>query len=314
MANQEFLASFGVEIDESGLDKLQKALKQNRTLAEQLASAFDTARNAIGEFFKQLSASTLPTGELSPYQRLMEMSEKGISFSMDLEVSDAEETLKAFMENAQQFFDGTPLPLKADESPLVTVAEETLFMLQALYGETLLPLMADASAVISAGQDALAQLQSLFASTHLSVNASVNISGGISGFPMKAATGGRFSSPTMTEIAEDGDPEYVIPVKKESMAVPLLRQLFGELSDSARETLREGFGTKDRADALSGLPDMLSSASSAAVPVINQTSNSSVQAPVSINVTAAGSDPEAVGKSIYDVAERYLLRTLQGAI
>ena len=313
MADQEFLASFGVEIDESGLDKLQKALRQNRTLAEQLASAFDSARNAVSEFFKQLSASTLPSGELSPYQRLMEMSEKGISFSMDLEVSDAEETLKAFMENAQQFFDGTPLPLKANESPLVTVAEETLFMLQALYGETLLPLMADASAVISAGQDALAQLQSMFASMHLTVNASVNISGGISGFPMKAATGGRFSSPTMTEIAEDGDPEYVIPVKKESMAVPLLQQLFGELSDSARETLRAGFGENEQADALSGLPDLLSSASSAAAPVINQTSNSSVQAPVSINVTAAGTDPETVGKSIYDVTERYLLRTLEQA-
>ena len=280
MADQEFLASFGVEIDESGLDRLQKALKENRTLAEQLASAFDSARSAVNEFFKQLSASTLPSGELSPYQRLMEMSEKGISFSMDLEVSDA---------------------------------EETLFMLQALYGETLLPLMADASAVISAGQDALAQLQSMFASTHLTVNASVNISGGISGFPMKAATGGRFSSPTMTEIAEDGGPEYVIPVKKESIALPLLRQLFGELSDSARETLREGFGAKERADALSGLPDMLSSTSSAAAPVINQTSNSSVQAPVSINVTAAGADPEAVGRSICDVAERYLLRTLEQA-
>ncbi len=52
MADQEFLASFGVEIDESGLDRLQKALKENRTLAEQLASAFDSARNAIGEFFR----------------------------------------------------------------------------------------------------------------------------------------------------------------------------------------------------------------------------------------------------------------------
>ena len=311
MADQEFLASFGVEIDESGLDRLQKALKENRSLAEQLASAFDSARNAVNEFFKQLSASTLPSGELSPYQRLMEMSEKGISFAMDLETSDADKTLKAFMESAQQFFDRSPLPLTADESPLVTVADETLFMLQALYAKTLLPLMADASAVISAGQDALAQLQSMFASTHLTVNASVNFSGGFSGFPMKAATGGRFSSPTMTEIAEDGDPEYVIPVKKESIAQALLQQLFGELSASARETLREGFGAKERADALSGLPDLLASASSVAAPVINQTSNSSVQAPVSINVTAAGTDPEAVGRSIYDVAERYLLRTLQ---
>ena len=115
----------------------------------------------------------------------------------------------------------------------------------------------------------------------------------------------------MTEIAEDGDPEYVIPVKKESIALPLLRQLFGELSDSARETLKAGLGDNRRGDALSGLPDLLASAPAAAAPVINQTSNSSVQAPVSINVTAAGTDPEAVGKSIYDVAERYLLRTLQ---
>ena len=313
MADQEFLASFGVEIDESGLDKLQKALKQNRTLAEQLASAFDSARNAVSEFFKQLSASTLPSGELSPYQRLMEMSEKGISFFFFLDTTDADGTLRAFMENAQQFFDSTPLPLTADESPLVSVAEETLFMLQALYGEILLPLVADASAVISAGQEALAQLQSMFASTRLTVNATVSISGGFPGLPQKAATGGRFSSPTMTEIAEDGDPEYVIPVKKESIALPLLRQLFGELSDSARETLRMGFEKKEQGSALSALPDLLASAPAAAAPVITQNSHSSVEAPVSIQVTAAGSDPEAVGRSIYDVAEQYLLRTLNTA-
>ncbi len=311
MADQEFLASFGVEIDESGLDRLQKALKENRTLAEQLASAFDSARNAVSEFFRQLSASTLPSGELSPYRRLMEMSEKGISFSMGLDTTEADGTLNTFLQNAQQLFDGTPLPLTADESPLVKSADETLFMLQALYAETLLPLMADASAVVSAGQDALAQLQALFASTHLTVNASVNLSGGIPGFPLKAATGGRFSGPTMTEIAEDGDPEYVIPVKKESIALPLLRQLFGELSDSARETLKAGLGENGRGDALSGLPDLLASGSAAAAPVVNQNSNQTVEAPVSISVTAAGTDPEAVGRSIYDVAERYLLRTLQ---
>ena len=126
---------------------------------------------------------------------------------------------------------------------------------------------------------------------------------------MKAASGGRFSGPTVTEIAEDGDPEYVIPVRKESIAVPLLRQLIGELSASARETLQAGFGGKERDDALSGLPGLLASA-----PVINETSHSSVQAPISIQVTAAGSDPETVGKSIYDVAEQYLLRTLKTAL
>ena len=46
-ADQEFLASFGVEIDETGPDRLQKALKQNRTLAEELASVFSRARKTV---------------------------------------------------------------------------------------------------------------------------------------------------------------------------------------------------------------------------------------------------------------------------
>ena len=285
-----------MEIDESGLDKLQKALVQNRTLAEELASAFETARNAVGEFFRQLSASTLPTGELSPYQRLMELSEKGISFSMDLDVSGVEEKLDDFFLRAQQMFDTAVFPLNAD-----------------------------ASAVLAAGRDALAQLQALYGSARLTVNASVNVQGGSgltgsgggggagSASLMKSAAGGRFSAPAVTEIAEDGDPEYVIPVKKESIAVPLLRQLIGELSDSARETLQAGFAGKEQGDALASLPDLLASAPAAAAPVIMQNSHSSVEAPVSIQVTAAGSDPEAVGRSIYDVAEQYLLRTLKGA-
>ena len=33
MADQEFLASFGVEIDESGVKRLQAALSENQTLA-----------------------------------------------------------------------------------------------------------------------------------------------------------------------------------------------------------------------------------------------------------------------------------------
>ena len=282
-----------MEIDESGLDRLQKALVQNRKLAEELASAFDTARDAVSEFFRQLSASTLPTGELSPYQRLMELSEKGISFSMDLDVSDAAEKLDHFFLYAQQMFDTAVFPLNAD-----------------------------ASAVLTAGRDALAQLQAMYASAVLTVNARVNVQGGTGTLGggggggsslLQSARGGRFSAPAVTEIAEDGDPEYVIPVKKESIAVPLLRQLIGELSDSARETLRMGFEKKEQGSALSALPDLLASAPAAAAPVITQNTHSSVEAPVSIQVTAAGSDPEAVGRSIYDVAEQYLLRTLNTA-
>ena len=294
MAEQEFLASFGVEIDESGLDRLQKALARNRELAEQLASAFDSARDAVRGFFMQLSDSTLPTGELSPYRRLADLSEKEISFSLNLDTSEAEAKLDCFFLWAQELFAVEQFPLNADASGIITV-----------------------------GRDALAQLRALFASTLLTVNAQVNVQGGSGatggsaggGSPsVKAAAGGRFSGPTVTEIAEDGDPEYVIPVRKESIAVPLLRQLIGELSGSARETLRAGFGGKDQSGVLSGLPGLLASAPAAAVPVIHETSGSSVQAPVSIQVTAAGSDPEAVGRSIYDVAEQYLLRTLKRAL
>ena len=36
MADQQFLASFGVDIDESGVSRLQKILVENRTLADSL--------------------------------------------------------------------------------------------------------------------------------------------------------------------------------------------------------------------------------------------------------------------------------------
>ena len=164
IADQEFLASFGVEIDESGLDRLQKALIHNRELAEELAAAFDSAREAIGDFFRQLSSSTLPTGELSPYQRLMELSEEGISFALDLDVSGAEETLDGFLLQARELSAASQLPLSADPSGLNQTAEEALRRLRELFGSTLLPLLADASGVIAAGQEALSELQSIYSS------------------------------------------------------------------------------------------------------------------------------------------------------
>ncbi len=301
----------------------------------------------------------------------MDLSEGGFSFELDLDTSDAEEQLDIFLQQAQDLFEETRLPLGADAAPALSAGNEVLQQLQDLFSSSalplgadaqevlsagqsalaellrsfssvLLPLDADASAVISAGQAALRQLQDLYSSATLTLHVrEVRTSGSSGGTPgssvtqpaaspffslARAATGGRFDAPTKAEIAEDGDPEYVIPVKKESAALPLLRQLIGELSDSARDTLRAALNQKEqgdarsgretaaRADALSGLPDLLASAPAAAAPVVNQTANNSVQAPVSINVTAAGTDPEAVGKSVYDVAERYLLRMLRGAL
>ena len=44
---QEFLASFGVEVDEAGVSRLQDVLKENKTLAEDLSKAFSAARASL---------------------------------------------------------------------------------------------------------------------------------------------------------------------------------------------------------------------------------------------------------------------------
>ena len=51
------------------------------------------------------------------------------------------------------------------------------------------------------------------------------------------SSGGRFARPTSVQVAEDGDAEYIIPVKKENKALPLLRPLLSELSPEARQSL-----------------------------------------------------------------------------
>ena len=47
MPDQEFLASFAVEIDEPGVSRLRQVLEENRKLADRLAVSFDTASASI---------------------------------------------------------------------------------------------------------------------------------------------------------------------------------------------------------------------------------------------------------------------------
>ena len=60
MADQQFLASFGVDIDESGVSRLQTILTENKTPAESLPSAFDAASESVRAFREQV-ATDLPT-------------------------------------------------------------------------------------------------------------------------------------------------------------------------------------------------------------------------------------------------------------
>ena len=267
---QQFLASFGVEIDETGLRRLQEALTQNRALAESLAKAFEKAREAVQTFFQSLEETPMPTPDLGAGNITGE-NRKFPQIPLSLNLSKASSDLTAFVKEA---------------------------------GKTL-KLTADPSGILTAGQTALSRLRSLYASTTLPLKTAVQNTSGITlNTLLKAATGGRFARPQQLEIAEDGDPEYVIPVKKENLAVPLLKRLIGELSPSARESLQTA--------SLSTLNTALNTA--AEIPQINQHQTTSVQAPVSINIKTAGADPEAVGRSVYNVAEQYLLRTLRSAI
>ena len=187
---------------------------------------------------------------------------------------------------------------------------------------------ADASDLVSTASAALSRVRSMVENANLTLHVKTEVEDLKTGDDkpdtglVKLATGGRFSSPTHAEIAEDGDPEYVIPVKKEDEALPLVRSLLSELSASARESLRDvlvpGADVSSGSTVsglLSALPDMMAAMPAAAAPVVvPAVASNNVSAPVNIHVEAAAADPVAVGHSIYNTAERYLLRTLQTTV
>lgn len=182
-------------------------------------------------------------------------------------------------------------------------------------------LTAGASGITSAARTAYKSVKNLF-STPIPIRAVAQTEGGDNngqeagngdgeegsgteagtGATVKMSSGGRFTRPTDVQVAEDGDAEYIIPVRKEDRAVPLLRQLLSELSPAARESLSLGDAS---------LP--LSGGIAAGMPASQVTwNNSNVSAPVTIQVHSSGVSAEQVGQKLYDTAERYLLRTLKG--
>lgn len=269
MASQEFLASFAVEIDEGGVSRLQEVLAGNRQLAEDLAAAFGAASEAIRAFTDELSA--LPGFSSAG------ITEEGFSglggLALGLDTAAAEKDLSAFLALAKK-----PVSLTAN-----------------------------ASGIVSAARTAYNSVKSLFASP-FTVRASAEAGGGdggnAPGTGVKMSSGGRFSRPTDVQVAEDGDAEYIIPVKKEDRAVPLLRQLLSEISPAARANL---FHSEFRIQNAEWDGPGAGSLGAGSVSMDNRT----VSAPVNIQVHASGTDAERIGRSLYDTAERYLLRTLR---
>ena len=304
---QEFLASFAVDIDEAGVTRLQTILTHNRGLADQLAAAFDNARSSMMSFIQAATEELSLLPFFSPGSSVEESFGSSGAFSIDLDFSKATKQLETFMSGVKK-----QMKLNADASGIVSAASSALSRVRSMLGGADLTLRVKEEVVGDSG-------------------GSGGTSGFFSGFsasPVKMlSVGGRFTSPTHAEIAEDGDPEYVVPVKKENEAVPLVRSLLSELSASARASLgdilspntsgvilSEAQRSRRISSAVSGnlssIPDIMTSAAALSSPVIRQFNSNNVSAPVNIHVEAAAADPEAVGRSIYDTAERYLLRTL----
>ena len=274
---QEFLASFAVDIDEGGVSRLQRILETNRELAEKLAAAFDAARSSMEAFIRSASGdlAELPFFPGSPAGETFIPTNSGSNtpngtYAVDLSFDRAAKQLETFVAGAKKQ----------------------------------LRLSADASGIVSAVSSAISRARSMLAGAGLKLTVKTETETpdmkDNAGPVRYLSTGGRFSTPTKAEIAEDGKPEYVIPATKANEAVPLVRSLLSELPETARKTL-------------AGLPEYLSAVPAAAyAPVTQNMTSNNVSAPVNIRVEAAGVDPEEIGKSIYDTAEQYLLRTLQG--
>ena len=284
MADQEFLASFGVDIDENGVSRLQKILTENQTLAQSLSESFDIASESV-KLFKKTISTELPSlfgGYGNVTERLFGSS-GGLKIGLDM--TEPKKEIAAFTAEAKK-----EIPLSANASGIVSAARTALENVRSMFSET-----------FTINVRANAEIDYEDSEDESQTDSSNSASSG-SAF-LQMSSGGRFSRPTSVQVAEDGDAEYIIPVKKENRALPLLRQLLGELSPAARASLTGGAGSVGTA------------ALSAALPSGNMTQNNqNVSAPVTINVNASGSNAEQIGETIYNTAERYLLRTLRSTV
>ncbi len=340
MASQEFLASFAVDIDEAGVSRLQQVLAENRDLANDVAAAFEAATAAIREYQKAALGGDNPSGEgnrddgSGKNRGVTDQGEDQSELAALLRnyrfEDQNDEDLIPYLEEVKQQLPDISQGIRdmADktEKPEPSTSEigeggglEGSLNLDGARGELEafreeaaqpVALSGNAAGIVSAAKSALASVKSMF-STPVSIKAKVETEGGdedgdTGGSTLKMSAGGRFSRPTDVQVAEDGDAEYIIPVKKENRAVPLVKQLLAELSPSARASLSLGDGASS----------LISAGLAAGQPAGTQITqnNSNVSAPVTIQVRSTGADAEQVGRSLYDTAERYLLRTLQQAI
>ena len=108
--------------------------------------------------------------------------------------------------------------------------------------------------------------------------------------------------------AEEGTAAQPLPVIREVVDTPAATQ---PLAASAGKEPAPELGASGL---LSKLGDLLSTSLHETVAPVVQNTSQNVSAPVTIQVRSTGANAEQVGQKLYDRAERYLLRTLRGAM
>ncbi len=320
MAMQEFLASYAVEVDGDGLNRLREALEGNRELAEAAASAFAHAKDSMDRL---LSGSGDGLNDLIPAEG------KELTLKPLLDLTGAEETMNDFRARMEALRPALKVNATGIRSAVSSAISSVRSMMASL--SVTIPVRAVAKLDGSGLKPETGQ------STVTSLQGSALSSLGVPAY----GEGGKVKEPTLAMIAEEGKPEYVIPTDDEDRAVPLLRQALRELSETARAAVWAE--NKNPADALrlpegeraekkplfpaaqiplgmdfgtlsADLRDLTAAARGAVLPREMKAGESyhTVEAPVNIRVFSNSASPEEVGKSICDLAQRQLLKTIRG--
>ncbi len=161
-----------------------------------------------------------------------------------------------------------------------------------------------------AGTNVIKQVQQQVDSSGKKVEVSVGSKhGGSVGATFGNAWGGRYNHPITTEVAEDGGTEYIIPLNKPARALSLIKQMFSEMGGVATNQVMKDLGL-----GMEGTVGSSAASISAMAGSSNISNSYNISAPVTIQVTASGSDAKAIGTAAYSAAERQLIRSLKGVL
>ena len=220
MADQEFLASFGVDIDETGVSRLQQILTENQTLAKSLSDSFNAASESVKAFREQVTQDLPSLFSGSGHGNVSEnLFGSAGGLKIGLNMTEPKKEIASFTADAKK-----PIALSANASGIVSAARTALENVRSLFSETFtINVRASTNTDDGDGKEDGNKVRGSSTSVGMT--------------RVRMSTGGRFTSPTDVQVAEDGDAEYIIPVKKEGRALPLIRRLLSELSPEARQSL-----------------------------------------------------------------------------